>query len=115
MDYDSLTKTELIEKNAHEKQTGSEIIKRLVKNGLISENPDPEDKRSVRVSVTEKGKETFYKAMKDITVISKIMCGKLSDSEKESLLDSLKKLNTFHHNIYLNYKEENIFKIKELV
>ena len=37
MDYDSLTKTQLIEKNAHEKQSGIEIIKRLVINGLISE------------------------------------------------------------------------------
>ncbi len=115
MDYDSLTKTQLIEKNAHEKQSGIEIIKRLVKNGLISEKPDAEDKRSVRVSVTPKGKEVFFETMKDITVVSKIMSGKLNDKEKNNLLMYLKKLNTFHHTVYLNLKNEELEDIRKLV
>ena len=53
MDYDSLTKMQLIEKNAHEKQTGIEIIKRLVKNGLLAESPDQHDKRSTRIAVSK--------------------------------------------------------------
>ena len=115
MDYDSLTKTQLIEKNAHEKQSGIEIIKRLVKNGLISEKPDAEDKRSVRVSVTPKGKDVFFETMKDITVVSKIMSGKLNDKEKNNLLMYLKKLNTFHHTVYLNLKNEELEDIRKLV
>lgn len=116
MDYPSLTKMQLIEKNAHEKQSGIEIIKRLVRNGLIDESPDADDKRSTRVSVTEKGKKVFLESMKDITVVSKIMCGKLNDEEKENLLESLKKLNTFHHTVYTNLKNEepkNILKLVE--
>lgn len=116
MDYPSLTKMQLIEKNAHEKQSGIEIIKRLVRNGLIDENPDQDDKRSTRISVTEKGKKVFLASMKDITIVSKIMCGKLNHQEKESLLESLKKLNTFHHTIYTNLKNEepkNILKLVE--
>lgn len=115
MDYDSLTKMQLIEKNAHEKQTGIEIIKRLVKNGLFEEFPDEKDKRSVRISVTEKGKKVFTESMQDITIVSKIMCGKLSDKEKGNLLDYLKKLNTFHHTVYTNFKTESPEKILELV
>lgn len=115
MDYPSLTKMQLIEKNAHEKQSGIEIIKRLVKNGLFIESPDEEDKRSTRISVTAKGKKVFKDSMKDITMVSKIMCGKLDDQEKENLLKSLKKLNTFHHTIYTNLRHEEPQKILKMV
>ncbi|QOW09272.1 MarR family transcriptional regulator [Kaistella flava (ex Peng et al. 2021)] len=115
MDYSSLTKMQLIEKNAHEKQTGIEIIKRLVKNGLLVESPDLNDKRSTRISVTEKGKTVFLESMKDITIVSKIMCGKLNEEEKENLLIYLKKLNTFHHTVYTNFKNEELVKILQMV
>ncbi|AZI67885.1 MarR family transcriptional regulator [Kaistella daneshvariae] len=115
MDYPSLTKMQLIEKNAHEKQSGIEIIKRLVRNGLIQESPDENDKRSTRVQVTAKGKKVFQESMKDITVVSKIMCGKLNTDEKEQLLNSLKKLNTFHHTVYTTLRNEDPEKIVKLV
>ena len=115
MDYESLTKMQLIEKNAHEKQTGIEIIKRLVKNGLLAESPDQHDKRSTRIAVTEKGKKVFLESMQDITVVSKIMCGQLDTKEKEALLSSLKKLNTFHHTVYSNFKNENTSEILKLI
>ncbi len=115
MDYPSLTKMQLIEKNAHEKQSGIEIIKRLVKNGLFVESPDKNDKRSTRISVTEKGKSVFSESMKDITMVSKIMCGQLNDEEKENLLYSLKKLNTFHHTIYTNLRNEQPKKILKML
>ena len=115
MDYPSLTKMQLIEKNAHEKQSGIEIIKRLVRNGLFVESPDKNDKRSTRISVTEKGKKVFEESMKDITVVSKIMCGKLNDNEKENLLSSLKKLNTFHHTIYTNLRNEEPIELLKIV
>lgn len=115
MDYPSLTKMQLIEKNAHEKQSGIEIIKRLVRNELIVESPDPDDKRSTRISVSEKGKAVFVESMKDITIVSKIMCGKLTFAEKENLLEYLKKLNTFHQTIYTNMKNDEPVKILKLV
>ena len=115
MDYPSLTKMQLIEKNAHEKQSGIEIIKRLVRNGLFVESPDKDDKRSTRISVTAKGKKVFQESMKDITVVSKIMCGKLDESEKENLLTSLKKLNTFHHTIYTNLRNEEPIELLKIV
>lgn len=115
MDYPSLTKMQLIEKNAHEKQSGIEIIKRLVRNGLFVESPDKDDKRSTRISVTEKGKKVFEESMKDITVVSKIMCGKLDENEKEQLLLTLKKLNTFHHTIYTNLRDEEQSQLLKMV
>lgn len=115
MDYDSLTKTQLIEKNGHEKQSGIEIIKRLTKNGLISESPDADDKRSVRISVTAKGKNVFKESMDDITRVSKLMCGTLSNEEKDQFLENLKKLNIFHNTIYLNKKTESIEELEMML
>ena len=115
MDYPSLTKMQLIEKNAHEKQTGIEIIKRLVRNGLLQESPDENDKRSTRISVTDKGRKVFEESMADITIVSKIMCGKLDAQEKENLLESLKKLNTFHHTIYTNLRNEEPKELLKIV
>ncbi|SEG55972.1 transcriptional regulator, MarR family [Halpernia humi] len=115
MDYDSLTKTQLIEKNGHEKQSGIEIIKRLTKHELISETPDSEDKRSVRISVTEKGKTVFKNSMQDITRVSKLLCGTLTNEEKLQFLESLKKLNIFHNTIYMNKKEESLEELEMML
>ncbi len=114
MDENVLTKMQLIERNAHEKQTGMEIIKRLINNGLLVEKSSHEDKRSKLVSVTEKGKNIFHQAMQQITMVSNIMCGKLSEKEKENLLCYLKKLNTFHHTIFTQMKDEKLGKINEI-
>ncbi len=115
MNYESLTKSQLIEKNAHEKQTGIEIIKRLVRHQLMVEFPDEHDKRSVRVKVSEKGKKVFFESMNDVSSVSKIMCANLHADEKQNLLGYLKKLNTFHHNVYLNFRNENLEKIEKLL
>lgn len=103
-DFSSLTKMQLIEKNAHEKQSGIEIIKRLVRNGLLKESPDKKDKRSTRISLTAKGKKVFQECVKDLDEASKILCGKLQKEEKENFLLSLEKLNTYHHSVYQNTK-----------
>ncbi|MGZ5263160.1 MAG: MarR family winged helix-turn-helix transcriptional regulator, partial [Kaistella sp.] len=84
-------------------------------NGLLAESPDQHDKRSTRIAETEKGRNVFLDSMRDITVVSKIMCGQLNTSEKEALLVSLKKLNTFHHTVYSNFKNENTAEILKLI
>ncbi len=115
MNYPFLTKTQLIEKNAHEKQTGTEIINRLVRNGLLVENPNKLDKRSVQISITELGETVFYESMKNISIASNILCGQLAVEEKVQLLETLKKLNDFHHHLYLHHKQSNIYELEKLL
>lgn len=110
-DYESLSKMQLIEKNGHEKQTGFEILRRLVKNGLVEEFPDNNDRRITRIRLTDLGKVIFKKSSREVTKISKVLSADLSDDEKETLLNLLKKLNEFHFNIYYNYKDKNISEI----
>lgn len=110
-----LTKIQLIERNGHEKQTGTQIIKRLLEYGLVEENDDQQDKRSKRLNITEKGKDFFYRSVEKVNLTSRILSGKLNDDEKTELMDILKKLNDFHFHIYSEYKNESIENIGQLI
>jgi DNA-binding MarR family transcriptional regulator len=54
--YESLSKSELIQKQVMEKTSGTEIINRMIKMGLIESFNDETDKRSVRVKMTPAGR-----------------------------------------------------------
>ncbi|WP_288438221.1 MarR family transcriptional regulator [uncultured Chryseobacterium sp.] len=103
-----LTKIQLIEKNGHEKQTGTQIIKRLLEAGFLEEENDLDDKRSKRLNLTKKGEEIFHASVSDVNLTSKILSGKLDKDEKNELLRILKKLNEFHSHIYAYYKSADI-------
>lgn len=113
-DEPNLTKIQLIERNGHEKQTGTQIIKRLLEYGLIEEKNDSEDKRSKRLNITAKGKDYFHRSVEKVNITSKILSGKLENREKNELLELLRKLNDFHAHLYTEYKNEDIEKILEL-
>ncbi|AZA99322.1 MarR family transcriptional regulator [Chryseobacterium joostei] len=108
-----LTKIQLIEKNGHEKQTGTQIIKRLLEAGFLEEKNDKDDKRSKRLNLTKKGEEIFHTSVSNVNLISKILSGKLDKVEKNEFLRILKKLNEFHYHIYVDYKNSNINQISE--
>ncbi|WP_379963098.1 MarR family winged helix-turn-helix transcriptional regulator [Epilithonimonas sp. UC225_85] len=109
-----LTKIQLIERNGHEKQTGTQIIKRLLEAGFLEEKNDEDDKRSKRLNLTQKGEKTFHESVKNVNLTSSILSGKLTEKEKTELLRILKKLNEFHSHIYTDYKGETIEKIIEI-
>lgn len=108
MSSESMTKMQLIEKNIHEKPTGMEIIKRLIRFGLIDETADEQDKRSKRIFLTPKGKELFFRSLEKMKKISKIITGDLSASEKSTLMLLLKKLDDYHNPIFLEEKNIDI-------
>ena len=102
MTFESLTKTELINKQIIEKTSGIEIIKRLVNQNLISEFPDPDDKRSVRVKITPKGKQEIVTMLPEMGIVSQIVKGNLSEDESNTLSYLLKKLDFYHNDIFFN-------------
>jgi DNA-binding MarR family transcriptional regulator len=102
MTYDSLSKSELIAKQVMEKTSGSEIIRRLIKRGLITESADEKDKRSIRVSITQSGSEEVYRLLPQMSKVTKIVVGNLSTEEINTLAYLLKKLDYFHNDIYNN-------------
>jgi DNA-binding MarR family transcriptional regulator len=113
MTFESLTKTELISKQIVEKTSGIEVIKRLYKQGLLTEFNDPVDRRSVRVAITQLGREAILDLLPQMSAVSKIVVGNLSQSEIDTLTFLLKKLDYFHHDIFLNQKNWTLEKLLE--
>jgi DNA-binding MarR family transcriptional regulator len=54
--HGAMSKSALIEANGMETSSGTEVIKRLLREGWITEEPNPDDGRSVLVHLTERGK-----------------------------------------------------------
>jgi len=115
MTYDSLSKSELITKQVMEKTTGTEVIRRLIKRGLIVESADENDKRSVRVSITQYGREEILRILPLMSKVTKIIIGNLSSEEINTLSYLLKKLDYLHNDIYINIKEHSLSDILSVI
>ena len=98
---ESMTKSELFQAAVLEKTTGTEVIRRLLKLGLLREFPDPDDKRSVRVALTDMGKAVVFQLLPQMDTVSKIVAGNLVPSEIDQLYHLLKKLDAHHNDLYL--------------
>jgi DNA-binding MarR family transcriptional regulator len=102
MTFESLTKTELINKQVMEKTSGTEVIKRLAAQGMIREFADASDKRSIRVVISDKGRIEIIRILPEMAKVSQIVVGNLSDAEIKTLSYLLKKLDFFHNDIFMN-------------
>lgn len=106
--YESLSKSELIQKQVMEKTSGTEIINRLLKLGLISQFNDEADKRSVRVRITHIGRMELLKILPQMQTVSQIVTGNLTETEKTMLAYMLRKLEHYHNDIFLNKKDTEL-------
>lgn len=109
MTFESLSKTELIQKQVMEKTSGTEVINRLLKNELITQYNDENDKRSVRVRITPKGRMELVQILPQMQIVSQIVTGRLDEKEKTTLAYMLRKLEHYHNDIFLNKKETELF------
>jgi len=112
MTYESMTKMELINLQIMEKTSGTEIINRLIKLGLIDQEKDTNDKRSVRIKITQSGRQEILEILPQMQLVSKIVVGNLLEDEKNTLSFILRKLDSFHNDIFQNKKE---FELSQLV
>lgn len=100
--YESMTKMELINMQAMEKTSGNEIINRLIKHGFLHQREDVNDKRSVRITLSEAGKAELFRILPDMKLVSDIVMGNLSQHETNTLAYLLRKLDVFHKDIFDN-------------
>ena len=106
--YDSMTKMELINLQVMEKTSGTEIINRLIKLGLVEQSQDEKDKRSVRIKLTDAGKKEIYSILPQMRLVSQIVTGNLSENEINTLAYTLRKLDHFHNDIFNNQKDKQL-------
>lgn len=102
-----LSKSELIERNGHEKQTGTEIIRRLARSGLIEECTDYKDRRVRRLRLSPKGESEFAQSFSQVSKAARLMVAVLETEEKQAFLKQLKKLNTFHFTLYTSMRKND--------
>lgn len=106
--FESLTKSELIQKMVMEKTSGTEVIKRLVKNGLMHEFADTEDKRSIRVALTPLGRQELFTALPRMSQVTKLVSGNLNPTELKSLSHLLRKLDHAHNLLYMQHRQASL-------
>ncbi len=92
-----MSKMDIIQRHRHEKPSGMEIIKRLSEARLLVQTPDPGDRRSVLMHVTDSGKTTIVATAERMKRVARLGMGQLSNAEKILLLQLLDKLEDFHH------------------
>ncbi|RAJ93102.1 DNA-binding MarR family transcriptional regulator [Larkinella arboricola] len=109
------TKTDLIERNIHEKTTGTEVLRRLLAHGLIEQFDDPNDRRSKRLKLTDRGRAVMLDLMPRMSQVATLVGGNLTDTEKTQLVYLLTKLHQFHNPIFLDERNEPIEKLLEHV
>lgn len=102
LQYQHISKTELIRRNIIEKSSGIEIINRLLKSKLFTQKDNPDDQRSQLILLTELGRSELFKIFGNMNTLGKIATGDLSQGEKGQLALLLKKLDQFHYNNYNN-------------
>jgi len=85
-------KTDLIANNHMEMSSGIEIIRRLLKNGWIGEEPNPEDRRSKYVSISPTGKRLIGELQPQIDEFYRSFCSGLDGPQKADVVRSLELL-----------------------
>lgn len=67
-------------------------LNRLAKAGMITRPPSPEDRRSLLVELTDKGRTTVEAAFREDMAIEAGMLAVLDDADRKALADLLRKL-----------------------
>lgn len=89
-------KSEVIQEMMTSFPTGTEIIKRLIRQGYLEEDADPEDGRSKRLKATSAGTQIWFNFMPKLQKIGHIAFDYLDPVEKKLLHRLLAKLEQFH-------------------
>jgi DNA-binding MarR family transcriptional regulator len=102
---DKPNKKELCRELLIENSTGVEITKRLAKKGLIAETPDPGDRRSALLSITDKGKKILLQGYDRLAAVHTSFLDALGIDEKRQLVTLLTRINQ-HHSEQINNRPD---------
>lgn len=72
--------------------TTTVMLQTMEKNGLIERHGSPEDHRTVRVYITEKGREAHKKAQKALKMMDDAIYRDFTDDEKKEFMRLLAKM-----------------------
>lgn len=110
-----MTKTELNNYNVVEKTSGSEIIRRLLKGGLISQTRNLQDRRSLLLSITPKGREVVKELLPRMQQSSDLLLRDLSWDQKIFLHSLHEQLYESNPPLFLTERDTDLAKLVEKV
>lgn len=87
--HDNCTMRELAEGVSVAPPTATRIVNDLVEKELVERVSDPQDRRVVRIGITQKGRETIDQVHQEATDLVAQILERMSDGEQEALLVGL--------------------------
>lgn len=104
-------KSEVIFQNMLELSSGTNMLMRLKKRGLISEYPDKEDRRVVRLKITAKGEQTLKKAKVKVLQVAAMMMQAISNEEKLLCMQLLHPINSRFEGLFQKQRNKSFEEI----
>lgn len=80
---------DLARKHSMAKNTVSSLIQQMVEAGLVSRDPDPQDRRAVRITLTEKGESSLQAWMHGNELIVANALLRLDDEDRAMIDQAL--------------------------
>lgn len=109
-------KTEVIYGNLFELSSGTDMLNRMKKRGLIKEYADDEDKRSKRIELTPKGEKAAQVGLSKIELNARMLMNDLSADDKQLCIQLLKNIEVKFSALWQKHKGKEFDDIyKELV
>ncbi len=108
-------KTDLINIHLVEYTTGMDTIRRLIKNNLLYEVSDEQDRRAKLLVLTKDGDEILKKANKRIEEARNAFLACISPNKWKKTLPVLNEIDEFHSNIYVNHYDKPFAEISNLM
>lgn len=110
-----LSKIEAIRLNLMEKSSGTEVLRRMLRSGLLEESDNPSDRRSRLIGLSEAGRAAFMGIIGPIRKMSTVIMADLEEEEKLMLMHILHKLERYHRPVFDNHSEEELAELLGLV
>lgn len=102
----NINKSQLSNESLMEFSTVVDILKRLIKQGLVIQLQDERDKRASLLQITQEGTNLLNTSYQTLANLQPNVAGDLTLKEQETLIGLLMRLNSFH----TDYFDDNFIK-----
>lgn len=108
-------KTEVVYEQMLGLTTGIDTLNRLLAAELISERPDPTDKRAKLLSITPKGQDVLQQCYAASQKVTEIVFHDLSEEDVRLCIQLLRGVETRHSSLVFEVKDLSIDQISDLI
>ena len=99
-------KSEVIYANLFELSSGTDMLNRLIKRGLIKEYDDKEDKRSKRIELTAAGAKAIELCTARMRKVAGMMTIDLNEDDKQLCIQLLKNIEVKYSALWQQHKDK---------